>query len=99
MLAGLVGAAALPAAIALAEVQQRIELLEAAAAIPVAALAGASALLLARGARERLRRTLGRVGGTWPARLGRALGALGIAMALSGAIAVGFYLALTRVLE
>ena len=96
LLLGLVAAAALPAGIALAEVLQRIDLLEAAAGIPVAAVAGVAALVLARGARERLRRTFGRIGGRWPARVGRVLGALGVAMALSGSIAVAFYEVLTR---
>jgi hypothetical protein len=96
VLVGLVAAAALPATIAAAEVWDLLRLIEASAAIPVALLAGIAAILLARGARERIRRTIGRVGGERQARLGRALGALGVALALSGAIAVGFYYVLQR---
>jgi peptidoglycan/LPS O-acetylase OafA/YrhL len=96
LVAGLAGVAVLPAAIALAQVSRRYELLQAWVAIPAAAALGIAALLLARSARERLRRTIGRVGGERSARAGRALGRLAVAMAISGAIAVGVYEALTR---
>ena len=96
LLAGLVGVAALPAAIAVAQVSRRFDLLQAWVAIPVAAALGIAALLLARSARERLRRTIGRVGGERSARAGRILGRIAVAMAISGAIAVGVYEALNR---
>jgi hypothetical protein len=97
LLLGLVAAAALPAAIAASELWDVIRLIEASAAIPVAFVLGLAAVLLARGARERVRRTLGRVGGTRVAAAGRALGAVGIALACSGTIAVGFYFFLRHV--
>jgi hypothetical protein len=53
-------------------------------------------VLLARRARVRVERTLGRVGGLRVARVGRALGVLGIMLGLSGAISVGVYFVLTR---
>jgi hypothetical protein len=91
LLLGLLAAAAIPLTIAAAEVWDLIRLIEASAAIPVAFVLGLAAVLLARGARERVRRTIGRVGGERVAAIGRALGAVGIALACSGAIAVGFY--------
>ena len=99
MLLGLVAVAALPAAIAVAEYTGRLELLQAAAAIPVSALAGILALVLARGARERVRRTIGRVGGERTALVGRTLGVLGLCLALSATIAVAVYLYLSRYAE
>ena len=84
----------MPATVAAAEVWDLIRLIEASAAIPVAFVLGVAAVLLARGARERIRRTIGRVGGERVAAAGRALGAVGIALALAGAIALGFYLLL-----
>jgi hypothetical protein len=95
-LLGLVAAAALPATIAAAEVWDLLRLIEASAAIPLSLLAGVGAILLARGARERIRRTIGRVGGERLAATGRALGLLGVALALSGTIALGFYYVLQR---
>jgi hypothetical protein len=91
LLLGLLAAVALPLTIAAAEVWDLIRLIEASAAIPVAFVLGLTAVLLARGARERVRRTIGRVGGERVAAAGRALGAVGIALACSGAIAVAFY--------
>ena len=61
------------------------------AAVPVAFLLGVLAIRLARRARRRLERTLGRAGGQSPARLGRIFGWLGVYLALIGAISLGFY--------
>jgi hypothetical protein len=73
-----------------------VHLLDAVWAIPVAALCGVAALLFARGARGRIRRTLERAGGTGRIRLGRGLAVLGLCVALSASIAVGFYELLLR---
>jgi hypothetical protein len=73
-----------------------VHLLDAAWAIPVAALCGIAALLFARGARGRIRRTLERAGGAGRSRLGRYLGVAGLCVALSASIAVGFYELLLR---
>jgi hypothetical protein len=96
LLLALLSVAALPVAIALAEVWRLFDLLEAAVGVPVAAFLAVVALALARSARRRVERTLGRVGGAGVARAARGLAALGIALALSGAIAVGFYALLTH---
>jgi hypothetical protein len=99
VLVGLAGVAALPAAVGLAERTDLIRLIEAAGAIPVAAVLGVTAIVVARRARQRVERTLWRVGGARVARVGQALGVLGVCLALSGAIAIGFYYALTRLAE
>ncbi|HKI93350.1 MAG TPA: hypothetical protein VJ986_13700 [Gaiellaceae bacterium] len=96
VLAGFVALAAIPAAIYLAQRSQRIGLLDAAFAIPVAAVFGVAAVLLARGARGTIVRTLERAGGFRRIRYGRLLGILGICVALSASIAVGFYELLVR---
>jgi hypothetical protein len=96
VLLGLVAAAAVPAAIALAQRTAGVRILDAVWAIPVAAGFGVAALLLARGAGGRIRSTLERAGGWGRIRLSRILGVLGICCALSAGIAVGFYELLLR---
>jgi hypothetical protein len=95
VLVGLLSVATVPAAIAATHYRD-IELLQAGwAAIP-AFLLGLAALLLARGARRRTERTIGRVGGRRVTRIGRFLGALGIYLALAAALSVGVYELLNR---
>jgi hypothetical protein len=92
---GLFSVATVPAAIAATHYRD-IELLHAGwAAIP-AFLLGVAALLLARAARRRTERTIGRVGGRRVTRAGRFLGALGIYLALAAALSVGVYELLNR---
>ena len=88
--------AAVPAGVVVAERLTGVTLIDAAYAIPVAALAAVSALLFARGARGRIQRTLERAGGAGRARMGRLLGVAGICIVLSASIAVGFYELLVR---
>jgi len=84
-----------PAAIAATHYRD-LELLKAGwAAIP-AFLLGLVALWLARAARRRSERTIGRVGGRRVTRLGRFLGAVGIYIALAAALSVGVYELLNR---
>ena len=87
---GLAAVLALPAAIALAQVS-RVRLLQASAAIPVAAILGVVALWLARRAVRRVHLTLGRSGGGVTARAGRFLGVLGLCLAASATISFAFY--------
>jgi hypothetical protein len=96
LVAGFLSVATLPAAIALAQLLEEVELLDAAAAIPLAAALGIAALVLARGARRQIERTIGRVGGRVPARFGRLLGVLGVCLAISASIAVASYYALSQ---
>jgi len=96
VLLGLVAVAAVPAAVAVSRQTTGVRLLDAVWAIPVATGCGVAALLFARGARGRIRRTLERAGGLGRVRLGRVLGVAGISVALSASIAVGFYELLLR---
>jgi hypothetical protein len=92
---GLLSVATVPAAIAATHYRD-IELLHAGwAAIP-AFLLGLAALMLARSARRRTERTIGRVGGSRVTRIGRFLGALGVYLALAAALSVGVYELLNR---
>ncbi len=95
-LSGLVAVLAVPAAVALSRRSSTITLVDAAWAVPVAAAFGVVALLFARGARGRIRATLERARGRARARAARVLGVAGICVALSAAIAVGFYELLVR---
>jgi hypothetical protein len=90
VVAGLLGVAAIPVAILASRFSERFELLHAAGAIPVAAVLGLTALGLARRARRRLGWTLARSRHA-AARTGRILGLLALCLAISAAIAVGFY--------
>jgi hypothetical protein len=99
VLVGLVAVAALPAAIAAAEVLERIDLLNAGYAVPVAGVLAIATLLLARAGRLRFERTLGRVGGRRTARVGKALGLLALALAASGTVALVTYAVLRHVAE
>lgn len=88
---GLLAVAAIPVGILVTDLRDDLRLLHAGVAVPVALILGITGLLLARRARRRLERTLGRAGGAVPARLGRALAWLGVYLALIGAISLGVY--------
>jgi hypothetical protein len=91
---GLLGVAVLPAAIYVAETRVDIALIDSAAAIPIAALLGVSAILLGRRGRRRSGLTVtGR--GAGAARMGRALGLLALLLAGTAALALGWYALLT----
>ena len=96
LLLGALGVAAIPAAVYVSQRSQRVGLLDAAWAIPVAFCLGVGALLFARGARGKIARSLERSGGRMRARTARLLGVLAICIALSAAISVGFYELLLR---
>jgi hypothetical protein len=87
---GLAATLALPATIAYAQESDRLTLVQAGYAVPVAAVFGIAALLVARAARRRAQwsvvATRARTG-----RAGRLFGVVGLCLAASGAIAVGFY--------
>ena len=93
---GLAAVAAIPAAVAVAQVSPRVTLLQAGFGVPVAAVFGLAALVVARAARRRAQWSIAHSGGG-VARIGRVLGVLGLCLATSGTIALGFYELLVRV--
>jgi hypothetical protein len=96
VLIGLIATVVVPGAIVIARQTGGIVLLDAAWAIPVAALCGIVALLFVRGARGRIQQTLERAGGAGRIRTAKILAIAGICFALSGSIAVGVYELLLR---
>ena len=82
---------AIPGAVALAAYSSAVDLNYAAGAIPVAAVLGIVAIMLARSARRRSQVTLGRVGGTRIARAGSILGILGLYLAAMALLSIGFF--------
>jgi hypothetical protein len=96
VLLGLLAVAALPVAVEVAREASSLELVDAAYAIPVAAVLGIASIVLARSARRRVQRTIGRVGGERLAAVGRVLGLLGLCLAVAGAVAIGVYEVLSR---
>jgi hypothetical protein len=87
--------AAMPAGVVLSRESQRVTLRLASISIAVALLLGWIAIVLARRATEQIQLTLGRAGGQGAARVGRALGILGVLLAITAALAVGFWGLLT----
>jgi len=83
--------AAVPAGIALARETRLVTLVNSSGSVAVALLLGLCAIVLARRARERVQITLGRAGGEGAARVGRALGILGVLIGATAALALGFY--------
>ena len=81
----------MPAAIELARRSQRVALLDAAYAVPLAFLLGLIALLMAKRARDNLRWLRLREQGVAAARVGIILGLLAVCFALVAALSVGFY--------
>jgi hypothetical protein len=92
---GALAVACVPAAIAVAQRSDSIALIDASWAAPIGILAGISAIVLGTRARRRSEFTLGRVGGGMAGRIGRWLGIVGVYLALTAALAVGFYGVLT----
>ena len=92
---GLLSAATMPAAIAATRYSGSYELLHAGFAIPLAVALGGIAIWLARRALRHDDARLGRAGGRGTARVGRALGVLGVALGSTGIVALAVYGLLT----
>jgi hypothetical protein len=88
---GVVGVLAIPAAVAYSRFSSGFRLLDAAWAIPVAAIASVCGLLMVRGTAGHVRFTRAR-----GVRIARILTVAGICVTLSAAIAIGFYELLVR---
>jgi hypothetical protein len=91
VLCGLIAVVAIPLAIEVTRRKTGAVLLDAAWAIPVAAIAAVAGLMFERGARRVVNRTLGRASGSRRLRAARVLAVTGICVALSSALAVGIY--------
>jgi hypothetical protein len=92
---GLLAVATMPLAILATRYSDSYDLLHAGFATPIAIVFGALALILARRARRHDDVRLGRAGGRGAARVGRALGVLGIALAATCLVALAVYGILT----
>jgi len=95
LVTGLLSTATMPVAILGTRYSGSYELLHAGFAIPVAVALGVVAVALARGAFRHDDLRLGRAGGRGAARLGRALGVLGISLGATGTVALAVYGILT----
>jgi hypothetical protein len=95
VLLGLASVATVPAAVAYTHYED-VDLVRAGWAIAPGVVLGIVSLALARRARRRTERTIGRVGGVAVTRVGRFLGAFGIYVALAAAVSVGVYELLNR---
>ena len=88
---GLLSTATMPVAVIATRYSESYDLLHAGWAIPVGVVLGVVALRLAHGAMRHDDVRLGRAGGRGAARLGRALGVLGIALAATCLVALCVY--------
>lgn len=95
VLAGLLAAATMPVAILATRYSESYDLLHAGFAIPVAIVLGGLAIVLGRRALRHDDVRLGRAGGRGAARIGRAFGVLGIALAATCLVALAVYGLLT----
>ena len=91
LLFGVLGVLALPAAVETARRSQRVALLDAAYAIPLAFLLGLVAVVMARRARNNLRWLSLRERGTGVASTAVIVGMLALCLAVTAALSVGFY--------
>jgi len=98
VLTGLLSLVALPVAIVVSR-QRDADLIDAAVAIPAAALLGMLAIWLSRRSRRRLQRAVLTTSRGRTARLGRAVGVAGFLIAVTAALAVGVSLILEAVAD
>jgi hypothetical protein len=92
---GLASVLCVPAGVVLSWYSETVTLIQSFGSAALGFLLGLYAVILARRGRETVERTLGRAGGRGAARAGKLLGALGICVAITTGLAVGFYALLT----
>ena len=88
---GVLAVLAIPVGLALAAYSSTVDMVHVAVAVPLAAVLGIIAMVLARSARRHSQISLGRIGGTGVARAGSILGMLGLYLAGMAALSVGFF--------
>jgi hypothetical protein len=91
LLLGLAGLLTMPAAVELSRRSERVALLDAGYAIPLAFLLGLVSVLMARRARQNLRWLSLRDDGTGVASLAVIVGMVAVCLALTAALSIGFY--------
>jgi len=91
LLTGLASIATLPLAIYLTRYSERYELLHAGLAIPLGGALGVASVMLGARARRRAAVRLERGSRGGAASVGRALGVVGVCLALAGAVALAVY--------
>jgi cytochrome bd-type quinol oxidase subunit 2 len=91
LLLGIAGILVLPAAIEVSRRSKAVGLLDAAYAIPLSFLLALVSLVMARRARHNLRSLRVRRGGTGVAKTAVVIGTLGLLLAITAALSVGFY--------
>ena len=96
LIAAIAGVLVVPVAVLLSRQTGKIHLIDAVWGIPIGMAFSVAALLFARGARGRIRKTLERAGGSGRLRATKWLAVAGISIALSASIAVGVYEILVR---
>lgn len=96
---GILSVAAIPVGTLLARQLEQVTLLQSAGSILIGALLGWVAIGQSRRARERVQITLGRAGGEGLARVGKVLGIVGLLLAATAALALGFWGLLSQFAE
>ncbi len=91
MVVGALAAVAVPVGVFFSRWVSGVGLLDASLAIPVAVVLGVAAIVLGRRSRREVAWTLGRMGGLGWARAGAMLGVVAICLAVTAALALGFY--------
>jgi hypothetical protein len=91
LLLGIAGVLTLPLAVEVTRRSGRLALLDAGFAIPLALVLSFVALIMARRARQNLRWLRLRQGGTGVASVAVIIGLVGLCLALTAALSVGFY--------
>jgi len=91
LVCGILSILAIPAGILAARELRDVTLIDSSGSVALAGLLGWAAIVLARRANERVQMTLGRAGGEGAARIGRVCGIVGLLVAATAALALGFW--------